>query len=382
MKNKTVIAASLILGISASSVFAENGTVNVEQSNDRFERSRDNSLGLSSTSTDLIWNTRNLIADVKSERNRNYGKKTPMLPKLPVKSNNSPKKKKTETKPTANRPEKTFTEKINTKNKKSDKDPNKLTENGNKNVERSKRNNNGRESLSKRNASLYRLIYNAKNLERLTVNERAKVLEMHERILKTPQGQNLLLTIQKGEGGGLLILVGEGKRKSKAFRDGMKNLNTKTHPAYQFSKKHNHKGKPCFFHTKYGHSTAAGFYQITKTNFDKMAKLLGIKDFSEKSQQIMALELIRTGKAKKVQGSYKGRGYVELMKGNVDNAIRYGTNDWASSRFSEWNGTKADYLKISRQIAKNQKRSDGLKDQKYYQGWLDEFEQESTNSNN
>lgn len=377
MKKRTIIAASLILGISASSIFAENGTINVEQQNDSFKQSRDNALGLRSTSTDLIFNTRNLIADAKTKRNRTYGNKTRMLPNLPVKTKPKPTPKKTERKPTYNRPEKTITEKLNVKNKKDDKKPNKFTENNNKVTRNLTHGNTGGERLSKQNASLYRLIYNAKNLERLTPIERAKVLEMHKQMRKTPQGQNVLLTIQKGEGGGLLIVVGKGKGKSKLFKQKMRNLNTSTHPANQFPK-----GMRCFFHSKYGCSTAAGFYQITKTNFDKMAKYLGIKDFSEESQQIMALELIRTGKAKTVRGNFKGRGYVELMKGNVDNAIRYGTNDWASSRFSEWGGAKADYLGISRQIAKNQKHSDGLKDQKYFQSWLDEVENESANQKN
>lgn len=377
MKKKTIIAASLILGISASSIFAENGTINVEQQNDSFKQSRDNALGLRSTSTDLIFNTRNLIADAKTKRNRTYGNKTRMLPNLPVKTKPKPTPKKTERKPTYNRPEKTITEKLNVKNKKDDKNPNKFTENNNKVTRNLTRGNTGEKRLSKQNTRLSRLIYNAKNLERLTPIERAKVLEMHKRILKTPQGQNVLLTIQKGEGGGLLVIVDKGKGKSKLFKQKMRNLNTSTHPANQFPK-----GMRCFFHSKYGCSTAAGFYQITKTNFDKMAKYLGIKDFSEESQQIMALELIRTGKAKTVRGNFKGRGYVELMKGNVDNAIRYGTNDWASSRFSEWGGAKADYLGISRQIAKNQKRSDGLKDQKYFQSWLDEVENESANQKN
>ncbi|HMS39806.1 MAG TPA: hypothetical protein PKE69_06235 [Pyrinomonadaceae bacterium] len=377
MKKRTIIAASLILGISASSVFAENSTLNVEQRNDTFKQSRDNALGLSSTSADLIWNTRNLIADAKSKRNRTYGYKTKMMPKMPVKKDDTPKTKKPKPKPTGNRPEKTFGEKLNGKNKKGDKNPNKLSEKDSKITKKSTRGNSGVENLSKQNTRLYRLIYNAKNLERLTPNERAKVIKMHERILKTPQGQNVLLTIQKGEGGGLLVIVGEGKGKSKLFKQKMRNLNTNTHPANQFPK-----GMRCFFHSKYGCSTAAGFYQITKTNFDKMVKYLGIKDFSEKSQQIMALELMRTGKAKNVRGNYKGRGYVELLKGNTDNAIRYGTNDWASSRFSEWGGAKADYLGISRQIAKeqNKKRSDNnLKDGQYFQSWLDEFESESTN---
>lgn len=373
MKKRTIIAASLILGISAGSVFAESGTVNKNTEIDRFSRSRDNALGLPSTSADVLFNTRNLIESAKARKS--YRNSKIIVPKnVPRNSRNTPKSKEINPKPTPNRPEKSITEKLSVKNKKGKTNPNEFTGNESETSNNRTRRNSQEMRLSKQNARLYRMIYNAKNLEQLTPFERAKVMEMHNRILRTGNAQNLLLTIQKGEGGGLVVIVGKGKGKSKTFKRIMKNLNTSTHPANQFPK-----DMRCFFHSKYGCSTAAGFYQITKTNFDKMVKYLGIKDFSEESQQIMALELIRTGKAKIVRGNYKGRGYVELMKGNVDNAIRYGTNDWASSPFSEWGGRKADYLGTSRQIAGQMKKknSDGLKDQKYFQSWLDEVEQET-----
>lgn len=373
MKKRTMIAASLILGISAGSVFAENGTAGDAKRFDRFSQSKDNALGLPSTSADLLLNTRNLIEQTKARRN---DQNIPIfIPKpSPGNSRNPPRLRESEPKPKANRPEKSITEKLNAKNKKGKTNPNELTGNETATPKTSKRGNTGKLRLSKQNARLYRMIYNAKNLEHLTKSERAQVLKMHKRILQTKDAQNLLLTIQKGEGGGLLVIVGKGKSKSKTFKRYMNNLNTSTHPAYQFPK-----GMRCFFHSKYGCSTASGFYQITKTNFDKMAKYFKIKDFSEESQQIMALELIRTGKAKLVRGNYKGRGYVELMKGNMNNAIRYGTNDWASSPFSQWSGRKADYLGNSRQIARemNKKKTENLKDQQYFQSWLDEVEREN-----
>ena len=371
MNKKTVVAASLILGISASSVFAESNTVNNEKQGDSFAQSQENALGLRANSMDWLINTRNLIENAKSRKNEN-SKDSKFIPKrIPRNSRNTPKLRENEPNSKSNRPKKPFTVKVNTKNKKGDTDPNKLSENETVTSRNSKRENTNEKRLSKRNTRLYKLIYNGRNLEQLTPLQRAKVLEMHKRILKTQDAQVLLRTIQKGEGGGLLVIVGKGQGKSRLFKQKMRNLNTNTHPAYQFPK-----GMRCFFHSKYGCSTAAGFYQITKTNFDKMVKYLGIKDFSEESQQIMALELIRTGKAKIVRGNYKGRGYVELMKGNVDNAVRYGTNDWASSRFSEWGGKKADYLGDSRQIARemNKKNSKQLKDQQYFQSWLDEVE--------
>lgn len=373
MKKSKIIAASLILGISAGSVFAEGGTVGDAKRFDRFSQSKDNALGLPSTSADLLLNTRNLIEQVKTRRNERYDRL--FIPKhIPRNSRNTPKLRESEPKPKANRPEKSITEKLNAKNKKGKTNPNELMGNESVAPKISKRGNAGELRLSKQNARLYRMIYNAKNLEQLTKSERAQVLKMHKRILKTKDAQNLLLTIQKGEGGGLLVIVGKGKGKSKTFKRYMNNLDTSIHPANQFPK-----GMRCFFHSKYGCSTASGFYQITKTNFDKMVKYLGIKDFSKESQQIAALELIRTGKAKLVHGNYKGRGYVELIKGNLNNAIRYGTNDWASSPFSQWGGQKADYLGNSQQIAKemNKKKSNNLKDQKYFQSWLDEVEREN-----
>ena len=199
-----------------------------------------------------------------------------------------------------------------------------------------------------------------------------QILNLHKRILKTETAKVLLGTIQKGEGGGPLIIVGKGKGKSVKFNNRMNNLNFSTHPAYQFPK-----GMRCFFHNKQVNrcSTASGCYQITKSNFDYYAKHLGIKDFSIESQQIIALELIRTGRAKIVKGNYKGRGYVEIIKGNLKNAIIYGTNDWASSKFSEWGGHKSDYLKdstnISKSIKNENQKAKKLKDQAYYQGFLD-----------
>lgn len=154
----------------------------------------------------------------------------------------------------------------------------------------------------------------------------------------------------------------------------MNNLTTKTHPAYQFPK-----DMRCFFHSKYGCSTAAGLYQITKTNYDYFVKYLGIKDFSKESQDIMALELIRTGRTIKVPGSYPGRGYVEMMKGNPKKALLYGSDDWASSRSSRWKPSNVDYPKLSETVAKEmgpEKKKD-LKDRKFFQSWIDEFEKDA-----
>ena len=86
------------------------------------------------------------------------------------------------------------------------------------------------------------------------------------------------------------------------------------------------------------------------------------------------MELIRTGRAKIVRGNYKGRGYVELLKGNLIKAVRYGTNDWASSPYSEWKGAKTPYIQDAQMIAKNRKsrKSEKLKDASYFQKWIDE----------
>lgn len=363
MKKQTIITFGLLLGFSANSVFAENKAINYSPAPnglaDRIAQVQLQATEAKSRFLDEADNPEITFKKIKVSRT---------IPK----SNNNNGSKKRDPKPPAAGREKSLKEKINLLKKlgnlKSTNEGNlpktKVTKAG-KGVRVDKL------KLSKREAKIYNLIKNGRNLDQLSLEQRTDVLNLHKRMLKTRDAQILLRTIQIGEAGGLLVIVGKGQGKSKLFKQYMANLTTKTHPAYQFPA-----GMRCFVHNKQLNrcSTAAGLYQITKTNFDYYQKYLGIKDFSKESQDIMALELIRTGRAVKVQGNYKGRGYVELINGKMNNTIRYGTNDWASSLHSQWKPHNRDYTKIAPVVAKNmnKQKTEKLKDSQFFQSWIDE----------
>lgn len=84
--------------------------------------------------------------------------------------------------------------------------------------------------------------------------------------------------------------------------------------------------------TKEGPSTAAGRYQITKTTYDDVAPRLGITDFSQKSQDLIAAELIRR------------KGALEdILSGNFDSAINKLGGTWASLPSSPYSQPKRDW---------------------------------------
>ncbi len=375
MYKKSLVAAGLIVGFSAHSIFAEGGsagTIELNKRLDRFELARQSAIDLKSNSNDMILNTRN-----------EYGKETKttlIVTKKPIyKTKKKKKSKRKNLKPESTERKKTFKEKTKANKKKENRNPNKSSEDKtNISTATQKTKKSPYKKFSKTNKRLYRTIFNGRSLRELTPEQRRQVYEMHKRYAQTREGQIILRTIQRAEGGGLLVLVGKGKGKSALFKRYMANLKTNTHPAYQFPK-----NMRCFFHSKYGCSTAAGLYQITKTNYDNYTKYLGIKDFSKESQDIMALELMRTGRAVKVPGSYQGRGYVEMMKNNYKKALRYGSDDWASSNSSRWKPSNVDYPELSEKVAKEvdrerkQQRAGKLKNKKYYQNWIDEVEREA-----
>lgn len=428
MRIKRLFSIALIFGILVNSVFAETVNSDFPKPGDRFAQSKDNALGLRSTSVDVIYNTRNLIKSAgRSSAGSSKSRRTLISPPTSHKRKRRPKRpRRHKNKEKATEPRKTVNQKSKqnrskrasnvsrrsklrlSKNRKQNSKSisrrqskkYKCVRNNKRNFKRtqrfrnkksrskriqksrrirkSKRFRNRRVRVSNIDTRYYNLIYRAKNLEHLTPRQKARIYRLHKRILKSLDVQIVLQVIKKGEGGGLLIIVGKGYGKSGRFKRIQRRLTTRTHPAYQFPS-----GMRCFYYNRNVRkcSTAAGLYQITKTNYDKMAKHLGINDFTKESQQIMALELMRTGRAKFVRGNYKGRGYVELLKGNVDGAIRYGTNDWASSKFSEWRGRKTDYIGDARKIAKKIKKQRKLKDTAYFQGWVDEVEAENGKEN-
>jgi muramidase (phage lysozyme) len=159
----------------------------------------------------------------------------------------------------------------------------------------------------------------------------------------------VLNAIEKGEGGGLLIIVGGTSGKSKQCRELIGHLDTSGHPKEQ--------GLPnkCFLYTRYGLSTAAGKYQIVYyRNWRRLRDLLGLKDFSAKSQAIAALELMRTSQ---VPGGKPGEGFIALVQSDISRAIRKGTDPWASSPYSRWKGKNpAPLLQYARQERKKMGR--------------------------
>lgn len=84
--------------------------------------------------------------------------------------------------------------------------------------------------------------------------------------------------------------------------------------------------------TKEGPSTAAGRYQITKTTYKDTAPALGITDFSQKSQDLIATELIRRKNA-----------LDDVVNGDFDAAINKLGGVWASLPSSPYSQPKRDW---------------------------------------
>jgi muramidase (phage lysozyme) len=91
--------------------------------------------------------------------------------------------------------------------------------------------------------------------------------------------------------------------------------------------------------TKEGPSTAAGRYQITKTTYDDVAPRLGIKDFSPQSQDAIATELIRRGKA-----------YDDVISGNFESAINKLGSTWASLPSSPYSQPKKSWADVNKML--------------------------------
>jgi muramidase (phage lysozyme) len=127
-------------------------------------------------------------------------------------------------------------------------------------------------------------------------------------MLENPNVQQFLDFLGKAEGADYDVIVGGAK-----FDDFSK------HPAR------------VGLRTKYGPSTAAGKYQITKTTFDDVAPKLKLKDFSPRSQDLAALFLIQR------------RGALDdVASGNWDEAISKLGKEWASLPSSPYTQPKRD----------------------------------------
>lgn len=92
-----------------------------------------------------------------------------------------------------------------------------------------------------------------------------------------------------------------------------------------------------------GWSTAAGLWQITRTNWERLQKTLNLTDFRDVNQQLkVALYLFQEAAGKKGIN-----GIAQLLAGNLEKAARLGTQPWAASPFSTLPGGKRrDFLSV------------------------------------
>jgi muramidase (phage lysozyme) len=187
--------------------------------------------------------------------------------------------------------------------------------------------------------------YLDRKLTHLSTAERKDLRRKLEALSKKKTPRSFLVAVERCEGGGLLVVVGGTHRKSADCRRRIRRLNTSGHPKEQ--------GLPnrCFLYTRHGLSTACGKYQIVYyRNWRHLRRLLNLKDFSAKNQDIAALELVRSSN---VRGGQLGEGLVALVQGDLDRAIRKGTDPWACSPYSRWKGKNpAPLLQYARQERK------------------------------
>ena len=117
-----------------------------------------------------------------------------------------------------------------------------------------------------------------------------------------------------------------------------------------------------FYVPGWGYSTASGNYHITYSNWKEIASFLGLEDFSETSQALAALELIRRGGGAAGADSPSGlavkrriqEGFLKLLRGNVKSALCLASYDWASSTCSPFPASyKTDYAKLSERVRKS-----------------------------
>lgn len=166
------------------------------------------------------------------------------------------------------------------------------------------------------------------------------------RLLSKSDVKLFLKVIQTAEGGEPDLMVG-----------GCRAPNLKQHPALVLPKR-------CWYLVKdWGFSTASGNYQITLSNWKEIAPFLGLRDFSETSQALVALELIRRGGGAAAAYTPKGlalkqriqSGFLKLLRGDVDRALCMSTYDWASSSCSTLPANhKIVYARLADEIRKSE----------------------------
>jgi muramidase (phage lysozyme) len=162
------------------------------------------------------------------------------------------------------------------------------------------------------------------------------------RLLARADVRLFLAVIKKAEGGEPNLMVG-----------GCRATTLKLHPALTLPHR-------CRFYVPgWGYSTASGNYQITYSNWKELAPFLGLEDFSETSQALVALELIRRGGGAADADTPRGlamkrriqEGFLNLLRGNVKSALCLASYDWASSICSPFPASyKIDYAKLAEEV--------------------------------
>jgi muramidase (phage lysozyme) len=100
-------------------------------------------------------------------------------------------------------------------------------------------------------------------------------LDENKEYLKDPNVKAFIETIAKAEGGGYDFKYGAIKGKKN---DPWRFTDYSTHPGVGFG----------------GSSTAAGMYQITIATWKEMGGKMGLTDFSSETQDLLAVEILRT----------------------------------------------------------------------------------------
>jgi muramidase (phage lysozyme) len=140
-----------------------------------------------------------------------------------------------------------------------------------------------------------------------------------EQAIKNPIVQTFMEALRQIEGGEPNIVVGGQRFNSRSLKPGQ-------HPG----------DLGMGMMGPDGWSTAAGNWQITRTNWRRLAPQLGLTDFGDVNQQMMAaLALLN-----------ESGGLAPLLRGDFDTAARH-TQPWAASPFSTLPGGKRqDFLPL------------------------------------
>lgn len=164
-------------------------------------------------------------------------------------------------------------------------------------------------------------------------------------VLARPDVKRFLAVIRKAEGGEPNIMVG-----------GCRARTLRQHPATTLPKRCRYRIK---LRGRWTFSTASGNFQLTYSNWQRIAPLLGLRSFSENNQALAALELIRRGGGAAESRTSRGislkrriqTGFMILLQGDVKEALCLATYDWASSRCSSLPASyKIDYARLLNSI--------------------------------